>query len=34
MMSCGDTLNIITELEKNNTPDSFATANEMKKCPR
>lgn len=26
--------NIITELEKNNTPDSFATANEMKKCPR
>ncbi len=25
---------IITELEKNNTTDSIATANEMKKCPR
>lgn len=26
--------NIISELEKNNTADSLATANEMKKCPR
>ena len=26
--------NIIIELEKSNTPDSLATANEMKKCPR
>ena len=25
--------NIISELEKNNTADSLATANEMKKCP-
>ena len=25
--------NIITALERNNTSDSFATANEMKKCP-
>ena len=25
--------NIITELEKNNTNESIATAKEMKKCP-
>ena len=25
--------NIISALEKNNTPDALATANEMKKCP-